>query len=199
MRKSLRHEGFPDWFLDAGLPDAAMRVFEDCVLFEGDRKQFVAAVTIVAWREGAERPELHPGFLDALARLPVELTVSHIFRLMPRAVAHDHIERVRWYNGMAKWTFKSVLNSAARGGDTSGIPTNKARADDEKQADEAFTALNSGKRQFGWHNTTVLVFGDTPEALEESLGIVTAALRYQGVVLVRERLHLVSADRKSVV
>lgn len=186
-------EGYPDWFLDAGLPDAEMRVFEDCLQFEGDQKQFVAAITIVAWREGAERPELHPGFLDALARLPVELTVSHIFRLMPRAEAHDHIERVRWYNGMAKWTFKSVLNSAARGGDTSGIPTNKARADDEKQADEAFTALNSGKRQFGWHNTTVLVFGDTPEALEESLGIVTAALRYQGVVLVRERLHLVSA------
>ncbi len=186
-------EGFPEWFLDTGLPDAALGVFDDCLSFEGDRRQFVAAITITAWREGAERPELHPGFLDTLARLPVELTVSHIFRLMPRAAAHEHIERVRWYNGMAKWTFKSVLNSAAKGGDTSGVPTNKARSDDEKQADEALTALNSGKRQFGWHNTTILVFAESPEELEESLGIVTAALRYQGVVLVRERLHLVSA------
>ncbi|MBU1665189.1 MAG: hypothetical protein KKG92_07305, partial [Gammaproteobacteria bacterium] len=157
-------------------------------------KQYAAAVTISRWREGGEQPELHPGFLDTLARLPVELTVSHIFRLMPRTEAHDHIERVRWWNGLAKTLrIGAILGAAANGGSMNKAPVNKARESDEKQADEAFTALNSSKLQFGWHNTTVLVFGETPEALEESLGIVTAALRYQGVVLVREHLHLVSA------
>lgn len=187
-------EGFPDWFLDAGLPDAAIEVFEDCLLFEGDRKQYAAAVSISGWREGGETPELHPGFLDILARLPVELTVSHIFRLMPRTEAQGHIERVRWWNGLAKTLrISAVLGAAANNGSMNKAPINKAREDDEKQADAALTALNSGKRQFGWHNTTVLVFGETPEALEESMGLVTAALRYQGVVLARERLHLVSA------
>lgn len=187
-------EGFPDWFLDAGLPDAAVEAFEDCLVFEGDHKQYVAAITITAWREGGEKPELHPGFLDILARLPVELTVSHIFRLMPRTEAHGHIERVAWWYGLAKsLRIGALLGAAANGGSMSKAPVNKAREDDEKQANEALTALNSQKSQFGWHNTTVLVFGETPAALEESLGIVTAALRYQGVVLVRERLHLVSA------
>lgn len=184
----------PSWFLDAGLPDAAIDVYEDHLRLEGDRCQHVAAITVSRWREGAEKPEVHPGFLDALARLPVELTVSHIFRLMPRKEALDHIERVRWWNGMAKTLrIGTVLGAAANGGSTAKAPINKAREQDEAQADEALTALNSGSRQFGWHNTTVLVFGDTPVALEEGVGLVTAALRYQGVVLVRERLHCLSA------
>lgn len=132
----------------------------------GSGRSFIAIVSIKDY-PGATAP----GMLDALQRLPFEMTITQSFALVDRSASLGR------------------LNLTLR---------RMRAADDEALVlrDElmlARDAVASGKMTFGEHHMTVAVRGDTPAQVDAGVAEVQAAMTELGIVAVREDIGLEAA------
>lgn len=113
-------------------------------------------------------PHAHPGMLDALLRLPCEMTVSESFAFVDRQVSTERVS-------LALRRFRA--------------------ADDDAQSlrrglMEAKDDLGSGRSAMGEHHLSVLVRASDLETLDRACADAASALADLGGVAVRETLNL---------
>jgi type IV secretion system protein VirB4 len=108
------------------------------------------------------------GMLDELLRLPYEINVSQSFGFVERQAA------------------LSGMNLALRRMRSAEDEAVSLRADLSRAKDE----VAAGRAAFGEHHMTVAVRGDTPEAVDDGIAEVQAALADLGVIAVREEIAL---------
>lgn len=113
--------------------------------------------------------ETQAGMLDALLRLPHELTVTQGFGFVDSAVA---IERM-----------KRALRRLQSAGDAE---TRSLRADMEAALDE----VSAGRAAYGEHHLTIQLTAGDADALDDAVGDTIAALTDMGAVAVREDVAL---------
>ena len=113
--------------------------------------------------------ETQTGMLDALLRLPHELTVAQGFGFVDGAVA---IERM-----------KRALRRLQSAGDAE---TRSLRTDMEAALDE----VSAGRAAYGEHHLTIELTADDPATLDDAVGDTVAALTDLGAVAVREDVAL---------
>lgn len=109
-----------------------------------------------------------PGMLDALLRLPYEMTLSESFAFVDRQIG---LERVSL----------SVRRSRAADDDTATLRRGLMEAKDD---------LASGKSALGEHQLSVLVRADNLEALDSAVADCAATFADIGAIAVREDLAL---------
>lgn len=148
-------------FLNFMLANDAMTRLPDCLEFRnGSKKKFVGVISLMGWPDGRTAP----GSLDFLTAVDGEVTVCHAFRFVDRQVAIKAMEGKESYNMTAAVPFMQRLAQVF----TQRPPTNLdegrlALAQDARDAKAEVTAHN---RAFGYHNMTVLCYGDTQEEME---------------------------------
>ncbi|MCI3131093.1 VirB4 family type IV secretion/conjugal transfer ATPase [Phenylobacterium aquaticum] len=113
-------------------------------------------------------PQATPGMLDALLRLPYEMTVSESFAFVDRQIAQERV-------GLA------VRRMRAADDDSASLRHGLTAAKDD---------IASGAAAFGEHQMSVLVRADSLEALDAAAADCAAALADVGAVAVREDLAL---------
>lgn len=116
-------------------------------------------------------PQTAPGMLDDLLRLPYELAVSQSFGFVERQAS---LERMN----LALRRMRSADDEAV------SLRNDLMTAKDEVAA---------GRAAFGEHHLSVMVRGETPEALNEAVAEVLAAFTDMGVIAVREEVNLEAA------
>lgn len=109
-----------------------------------------------------------PGMLDELMRLPVELTVTQSFGFVDRQAALGRVN-------LALRRMRAADDEAISLRGELGV----ARDD-----------LAAGRAAFGEHHLTVAVHGDNPQAVDDGVAEVQAALTDLGVIAVREEMAL---------
>jgi len=109
-----------------------------------------------------------PGMLDDLLRLPLELTVTHSFGFVDRQAA------------------LSKMNLALRRMRSAEDEAVSLRAELGEAKDE----VAAGRAGFGEHHMTVAVRGASPEAVDQGVAEVQAALSDLGIIAVREEIAL---------
>ncbi len=113
-------------------------------------------------------PSAAPGMLDALLRLPYEMTISESFGFVDRQVAQERISL-------------ALRRSRAADDDSQTLRRGLFEAKDD---------VASGKSCFGEHAFSLLVRTPTLEGLDGSVAEVSSALADLGAVPVREDLAL---------
>lgn len=109
-----------------------------------------------------------PGMLDALLRLPHELTLTESFAFLDRQIADERI-------GLALRRLRAASD------ETTTLRAGLASARD---------SLAGGGAAYGEHHLTVLVRAETMDGLNTAAADVQAALADVGAVAVREELNL---------
>jgi type IV secretion system protein VirB4 len=109
-----------------------------------------------------------PGMLDELLRLPFELTVSQSFGFVERQAA------------------LSRMNLALRRMQSAEDEALSLRA----ELGDAKDDVAAGRAAFGEHHMTIALRADTPDALDEGVAEVQAALADLGIISVREDIAL---------
>lgn len=173
-------------FLDAWLPDNTLHPGADTLLFDHNTPTFVAGATVKSWPNCTT-----PGLLDALLALPVELTVSMVFRYITNEAAKKYIEGVRRNNLNSSKSLLTYLGEALSQKQSDKVDEGKLAA--AQDASEALLTMATHRRFFGWYNMTVLSYGATVDETEEGMRLVTQAINNLGFLTLREKLHLLSA------
>lgn len=109
-----------------------------------------------------------PGMLDALLRLPFEITVSQSFGFVDRQAALGRMN-------LALRRMRSAEDEAL-----------SLRAELSTAKDE----VAAGRAGFGEHHMTVAVHGDTPEQVDAGVAETLASLADLGIIAVREDIAL---------
>lgn len=186
--------------LDGYLPDCTTHVGREHLILEGNRRRFLAGLSVKAFPGGAEadeehivRPRSYPGMLDALLKVPGEITVSQVFRFASLEEAGRFIRAKRRFNDVFKFNWQAFVRGVLRKGDMTGAKVNPVRERGVGEATEALGLLETQKAFFGFWNLTVLCHGNTPEEADETAHEAHHAVSHGGFISVRERLHLLSA------
>jgi type IV secretion system protein VirB4 len=109
-----------------------------------------------------------PGMFDELLRLPFELTVSQSFGFVERQAALSRMN-------LSLRRMRSAEDEAV------SLRADLANAKDEVAA---------GRAGFGEHHMTIALRAGTPEAVDEGIAEVQAALADLGIIAVREEIGL---------
>ena len=108
------------------------------------------------------------GMLDDLLRLPFELTISQSFGFVDRQAA------------------LSGMNLALRRMRSAEDEAVSLRADLSRAKDD----VAAGRAAFGEHHLSIAVHADTPEAVDDGVAEILAALGDLGIIAVREEIAL---------
>lgn len=177
-------------YLDALLSEGAIDVKRGHLEFGDVEPTYVTAVSMKDWPES-----LAFGAFSTLTSLPVELVVSHCFRVQSTAETIKIIDSVKAINDMLMYPLKAWLSGMAkRGGDgpTKNNP-DPARARASAEATEAKGVLNGGEAIFGYHNLTVLIIGRTEEESESYTRQLLRMMHASPFIgAVRESVHLLA-------
>jgi type IV secretory pathway VirB4 component len=175
-------------FLNFALANDAIKRRPDCLEFSnGNKKKFVGVISLMGWPD--ERT--YPGSLDYLTAIDGEVTVCHVFRFIDRQVSVKAMESKESYNMTAAVPFMQRLTQMFTQKPPSNLDQGRLQlAQDARDAKAEVTALS---RAFGYHNMTVLCYGDTPEEMEHVRSQVQEKLAqsfFRGFV---EHTHQLSA------
>ena len=172
-------------YLDTALGGARMFVQTDGVWFEGQKKRYMAALSVKVWPE-----ESTPGILDSLLAVDAEISVSQCYRVLDYEVAKKYLNDVRRHNlNMRKGLLTLAMEEFTKR-ESDNVNNDRERA--AAEADDALDKL-AENGSAGWFNLTILVWADTPTRLEESVQAVYKRLQAKDFVLMRETIHAVSA------
>jgi type IV secretion system protein VirB4 len=148
-------------FLNFALANDEMVRRPDCIEFRnGKKSKFVGVISLMGWPNG----RTVPGSLDFLTAVDGEVTVCHAFRFVDRQVAIKAMEGKESYNLTAAVPFfQRIMQTFTQKPPTNLDEGRLALAQDARDAKAEATALN---RAFGFHNMTVLCYGDTHAEME---------------------------------
>ena len=173
-------------YLNTWLPDNTLERKHDQLVFHDIANCHVGALTVKGWPKGAS-----PGIIDALLSVPGEITISQVFRFADQFKAKRYIEEIEQHHRSSTKGLMAMAIEAWTKEPTEQVDTGKLiLAEDAQEAMQELTAQN---RLYGYYNMTVLGYGSTQDEMEETLKVVSTGLRRRGFVLLREKLHLLSA------
>ncbi|MCA3018735.1 MAG: hypothetical protein ING66_09190 [Rhodocyclaceae bacterium] len=155
--------------------------------------KYAAALTLKHWVPTA------PGIMDALMSLPCEITVTQTLKLLDRESGKSYIEKIRDDNRMRMYSFRSVM--AAKINRQSLDETRDADEDRKVAIDEANEAIGdmrAANRLYGYLNFTMLIYGDSPEAVEANVLLVAETIKARNFAFVREGLGLLGAFKATL-
>lgn len=173
-------------YLDGWLPDNTMHVGHNNLLFEHNDKHYVSAISVKDW------PDMtHPGLIDDLLAVPGEITISQCFRYVDMDKAKKFIDGIRKHNLNSQKSILTYLSEAITNKESDKKDEGKVAA--ARDASDAMASLTTDNRVFGYYNLTVLSYGSTIEESERTIKYASQFLRQRGFLIVREKLHLLSA------
>ena len=174
-------------YLDGALGEDEVVVGADhlrCTGIHGVR--YGAALTLKAWPD-----HTFPGMLDSLLEVPASLTLSQVFRLVDQAQAQRYIKNVQRFHLNLQKSLFSYVREALSGEES--VVRDTGRAVSAAEARQALTDMTAQRRLYGYVNVTLLVWSPTLDSLDEAVTQVAQAIRGEGFLVLRERLHLNSA------
>lgn len=175
-------------FLNSLLPGDSIERNFDSMVFRNGKDRHVGVISLKGW---AGRPRAMTGQLDELSSLPGELTVAHAFRFLDRDVAERTIEGVERYNLAKSVPFLARMVATLTDREpTKFNPGRLALAEEAKSAREEMYLNN---RAFGYHNLTVVVYGDTYDQMADLRRQVLERLGTSQYIGHAERLHQLAA------
>lgn len=173
-------------YVDGWIPDNTMYVGHDLLLFESNDPVYVAGASVKDWPELTE-----PGLLDELLRVPGEITISQCFRYTAQEKSRKFIDGIRKHNLNTQKSLMTYLKEAITNTESDRKDEGKVAA--AADASAALASLTTQNRVFGYYNLTVLSYGSTAAESEDTMKYVSQVLRQSGFLVVREKLHLLSA------
>lgn len=174
-------------YLDSQLGEDSLEVQADHLRFSGVAQTAVSgALSVKGWPS-----ETWPEMLDEVLSVPAELTLSQVFRVVDSDSAKRVIKNVQRFHLNLQKSMFSYFREALVGEESAVQDT--GRAVSAADARDALTDMAAARRLFGYLNLTIMVHAAHREELEEGLKQVAASIRQNGFLLLRERLHLVSA------
>lgn len=148
-------------FLNSYLTADSIERLPKCLRFsDGGRDRYVGVVSLKGWPDGAT----YGGHLDHLLSVNGEVSVVHCFHFVDREVAAKAIERVEKYNITASVPFLSRVLSTFMKTDPQNVDAGRLALAEEARA--AKIDLVANNRAFGFHNLTVLCYGDTEAEMD---------------------------------
>lgn len=173
--------------LDAALGEDQLQVAVDTLHFSGSPgRRVLAALGVKAWPDATV-----PSLIEALLRVPQELSVVQVFRYVDAEAAKAHIQSVQRFHLNLRRSAFSFVREAVFGEASEVVDDSRAAAAGE--AREALAALGSQRRCYGYYNLSVLVAVRPGEDLDAALRACATAVREAGFLVLREGLHLLSA------
>lgn len=182
----------PDFpcYLDSYIPDNTLTVGHSHLLFEHVDKTHVAGISVKDW------PDLTvPGIIDELLAVPGEITISQCFRYVEMDAAKKYIDGIRKHNLNSQKSLLTYVNEALTNTQSDKVDMGKVKAAND--ASDALTSISMNK-VFGYYNLSVLAYGETLQECERTLKFSSQILRQRGFLVVRERMHLLSAWAGSI-
>ena len=174
----------PERCLDTALCDNSVVIGPADLRFTAaERSVTAAALALRDWPASTS-----PGVLDVLLSAPVELSISQVFRFTQREAAARYIQSVQRFNLNLQKPLRGYLREAIAGEETVVRDNGRAVAADD--ARDALTALTGNGLAFGYHNATIVVIAEDGVRLADGVKWVTAALRAESFLPLRESIHL---------
>lgn len=179
-------------FMNVHLANDQIRRHRGCLEFtnvtaRGPVSKFVGVVSLKGWPDGSTMP----GSLDWLTAVDGEVTVCHAFQFIDRQAAIKAMENKESYNMTAAVPVMERIAQLV----TKRPPTNldEGRLMLAADARAAKAELIAEGRTFGFHNMTVLCFGDSEEEMEAVRMQVMQRLSESFFLGFVERTHQLSA------
>lgn len=182
----------PDFpcYLDSYIPDNTLTVGHSHLLFEHVERTHVAGISVKDW------PDITvPGVIDELLAVPGEITISQCFRYVEMDAAKKYIDGIRKHNLNSQKSLLTYASEALTNTQSDKVDMGKVNAAND--ASEALASI-SMNRVFGFYNLSVLSYGETLSDCERTLKFTSQILRQRGFLVVRERMHLLSAWAGSI-
>lgn len=173
-------------YLDGWISDNTLDVYHDLLLFDDHEPVYVAAASVKGWPDWT-----YPGLLDGLLAVPGEITISQCFRYADPEEAKKYIKGMQTHNLNSQKGILTYLKEALT--NTESDKRDNGRVIAAADAGEALTSMASLNRAFGYYNLTVLSYGMSAEEANETIKYASQYLRQNNFLVVREKLHLLSA------
>lgn len=153
----------------------------------GGMSKYVGVISLKGWPDNST----HPGMMDYLTAVDGEVTICHAFRFIDRQVAAAAIEGVYKYNITASVPmFQRIIASFSKKPPEKFDQGRMKLALDAEQAKSELIAEN---RAFGYHNLTLLCYGDSEEEMEYVREQCMQRLSESDFLGHSERMHQLSA------
>lgn len=178
-------------FMDGLLGERTVDVTRDMLVFGKDVPDttYVSAISLKEYPDAFEA-----GAFDGLLTMPIEATLSIAFRVASTSQMDKELSAARRNANLTKFGLKSIIASAIRRGEPDESSADPSKLEALDDAAEAQAELSSGRRFWGWMNTTLTYYSNNFDEVERLTAEATRALhgsRFSGAV--RETTHLVSA------
>ncbi|KAI3602991.1 Conjugative transfer protein TrbE (plasmid) [Cupriavidus necator H850] len=176
---------YPVTLLDTHLTETEVTVGAERLLFESAHgKRYAAIVAVKEWMSFQEAA------LDSLMQLDTQLDVCIMYRFLDTARAAAYIEKVRRFYKMAALNVRAILKQYFA---KEEAENDEGREELAKEAGKALKRLTADGTQHGFANISVIVYGDSEAALEDSVSEVVGALTNAGFGAIREKANLMPA------
>ncbi|NOV26620.1 MULTISPECIES: VirB4 family type IV secretion system protein [Cupriavidus] len=176
---------YPVTLLDTHLTESEVTVGSERLLFESAHgKRYAAIVAVKEWMSFQEAA------LDSLMQIDAELDVCIMYRFLDTARAAAYIEKVRRFYKMAALNVRAILKQYFA---KEEAENDEGREELAKEAGKALKRLTAEGTQHGFANISIVVYGDTESALEDSVSEVVGALTNAGFGAIREKANLMPA------
>lgn len=180
-------------FLANLLSSNSMRRTPEALVFENDKRKYVGVISLKGF---SGESETALGQLDWLPSINGEVTVAHCFRFIDRPIAEKVIDSIERYNiSKSIPLFHRIWTSFAKVEPTKFNDGRLALAQDARNAK---SDMYTNNRVFGYHNLTVLCYGETLEEMLDVRQQVVENLRYSRFVGHVERMHQLSAFTQTI-
>lgn len=170
-------------YLDEYLSDSFIdNSIDDELILEGNRKRHVAVFTL-------KKPPEDKGFyvLEPLYGLDVELSIASCWRAMTMSDADKFLRQARAFDEIRSLSLKKVFRGAISG--TQGVvsASDEPRTEVGAMAEFMRSAMRGCGAAFGWLATSIIVYADSTEELEDAVEKVERELARSQLVFFRER------------
>lgn len=154
--------------------------------FDNDRRKFATLITVRGWPDFTV-----PGALDAILAVDGEVTISHCFRFLDKDVAEKIIRDTERHNLNLSVPLFSRISSALMNQEPTRINSGRLQLAEDAQA--ALASLTSGERVFGYHNITIVCYGDTREEMQSVRTQIMRLLKNHDYLGIAEGMHALSS------
>lgn len=173
-------------YLDSYLPDNTMTVGHNHLLFEHVDKVYAAGLSVKDW------PDMTvPGVIDDLLGVAGEITINQCFRYVEMEEAKKYIDGIRKHNLNSQKSMWTYFTEALTNQESDKRDDGKVAA--AQDASEALASITTWNRVFGYYNLSIIAYGSTVQECERTVKFASQHLRQRGFLIVRERMHLLSA------
>ena len=176
---------FPTSLMDNSLSENVVTPGSSMILFESPHgKKYVAAVAIKEIP-----PFTSSGILDSILEIDAEVSLCTMYRFLSKNTAHKIIKDIERHYRFTQFNLRNIIKILLK----SEEEIDSGRIQIAEEAADALRRITAEKLQFGYANTTILCYGDTPEDCENVVKRVAKALGNDGFGCVQEDFNITSA------